>query len=99
MGIALSLVHGLFEPLNELLDWFLSPINAPRKSVAAAAPAMMPRAAPPCVRRVHRPLRVVRVMDKDGVRQTGSGRMVISGRMADVCAELDRLAALESGSC
>ncbi len=26
----------------------------------------------------------------------GTGRMVISGRMADVCAELDRLAALES---
>ena len=25
-----------------------------------------------------------------------SGRMVISGRMADVCAELDRLAAVES---
>ena len=25
-----------------------------------------------------------------------SGRMVISGRMADVCAELDRLAAMES---
>jgi hypothetical protein len=25
-----------------------------------------------------------------------SGRIVISGRMADVCAELDRLAALES---
>jgi hypothetical protein len=24
-----------------------------------------------------------------------AGRMVISGRMADVCAELDRLAALE----
>jgi hypothetical protein len=24
------------------------------------------------------------------------GRLVISGRMADVCAELDRLAALES---
>ncbi|MEJ6023083.1 hypothetical protein [Ramlibacter sp. PS4R-6] len=28
------------------------------------------------------------------VRDTG--RIVISGRMADVCAELDRLAALES---
>jgi len=25
-----------------------------------------------------------------------AGRMVISGRMADVCAELDRLAELES---
>lgn len=45
--------------------------------------------------RAHRPLRMVRVME---VGQTSSqvGRMVISGRMADVCAELDRLAAFET---
>lgn len=36
------------------------------------------------------PLRVVRVKD---VNPQMAGRMVISGRMADVCAELDRLAA------
>jgi hypothetical protein len=36
------------------------------------------------------PLRVVRVKD---VNPKMAGRMVISGRMADVCAELDRLAA------
>ena len=35
-----------------------------------------------------RPLRVVR---------SAPGRLVISGRMADVCAELERLAALEDG--
>jgi hypothetical protein len=40
-----------------------------------------------------RPLRVLRVMD---AQQSGVGRMRISGRMADVCAELDRLAALEA---
>ena len=34
-----------------------------------------------------KPLRVV---------HGGSGRLVISGRMADVCAELDRLAAMEA---
>jgi hypothetical protein len=34
-----------------------------------------------------RPLRVV---------HSGHGRLVISGRLADVCAELDRLAALEA---
>ena len=39
-----------------------------------------------------RPLRVVRVLDTSN--SAGAGRMVISGRMADVCAELDRLAAL-----
>ena len=40
-----------------------------------------------------RPLRVVRVIDPS---QTSSGRLRISGRMADVCAELDRLAAREA---
>jgi hypothetical protein len=44
--------------------------------------------------RPRRPLRVVRVAD--GHASRGAGRMVISGRMADVCAELDRLAALEA---
>lgn len=36
-----------------------------------------------------RPLRVVRA---------APGRLVISGRMADVCAELDRLVALEAAA-
>jgi hypothetical protein len=40
------------------------------------------------------PLRVARVMEAQHNR-THAGRMVISGRMADVCAELDRLAELE----
>ena len=40
-------------------------------------------------------LRVLRVTES-GQRVTGAGRMVISGRMADVCAELERLAALEA---
>jgi hypothetical protein len=42
------------------------------------------------------PLRVVRVVEV-GQMPTQVGRMVISGRMADVCAELDRLVAC-SGS-
>jgi hypothetical protein len=44
---------------------------------------------------VQRPLRVVRVVE-GRTSCTGAGRMVISGRMADVCAELDRLAELET---
>lgn len=40
---------------------------------------------PSCGSFSRRPLRVVR----------SSSRIVISGRMADVCAELDRLAAME----
>jgi hypothetical protein len=41
-----------------------------------------------------RPLRVVRLVEP-GQGSASVGRMVISGRMADVCAELDRLAAKE----
>ena len=40
-------------------------------------------------------VRVVRVVEK-GQHRMDVGRMVISGRMADVCAELDRLAAREA---
>jgi hypothetical protein len=44
-----------------------------------------------------RPLRVVHVADtsQHGARP---GRLVISGRMADVCAELERLAAMEAAA-
>lgn len=49
-------------------------------------PALSRRASP------HPQLRVVVVQDGQGSRNNSS-RMVISGRMADVCAELDRLAA------
>ncbi len=42
-----------------------------------------------------RTLRVLRVSE-NGESPQGAGRMVISGRMADVCAELDRLVALEA---
>lgn len=42
-----------------------------------------------------RPLRVVRVVDRHA-NESHAGRVVISGRMSDVCAELDRLAALEA---
>jgi hypothetical protein len=40
-------------------------------------------------------LRVLRVAEH-GEAHNCAGRMVISGRMADVCAELDRLVALEA---
>lgn len=44
-----------------------------------------------------RPLRVLRVVDA-AQGPASAGRMVISGRLADVCAELDRLAALEAAA-
>jgi len=42
-----------------------------------------------------KPLRVVRVVEPSETRAV-AGRMVISGRLADVCAELDRMAAAEA---
>lgn len=43
----------------------------------------------------HRALRVLRVSEH-GETPHCAGRMVISGRMSDVCAELDRLVELEA---
>ncbi len=63
-----------------------------------AAPALRPlgacKAAPPSRKPVSA-VRMVRVVEA-GQAPASAGRMVISGRMADVCAELDRLAAREA---
>ena len=45
-----------------------------------------------------RAVRMVRVVEA-GQSRSNAGRMVISGRMADVCAELDRMVARESATC
>jgi hypothetical protein len=58
------------------------------------ARSFMPAQALQSTRR-HLPLRVARVMEAQHHR-SHAGRMVISGRVADVCAELDRLAELEN---
>jgi hypothetical protein len=41
------------------------------------------------------PLRVLHVVER-GMPRSSTGRLVISGRMADVCAELDRLVEREA---
>ena len=68
---------------------------APRATGSAPAHALPPR---PAQGEALKPLRVVRVLEPSAPRST-AGRMVISGRLADVCAELDRLAALEAQGC
>ena len=103
MGIALLSIADLITPLQSLANrWMptrrsddisasglryvgVRPSCGSRQSPAARADA--PAAA--------RPLRVVRMVD---AQQPGRhpSRVVISGRMADVCAELDRLVALEA---
>jgi hypothetical protein len=84
--MATHLFSSLF---SSLLSCFRSLL--PRKagvptmhSLRASSSGMHP-GRPSCGSFSRRPLRVVR----------SSSRLVISGRMADVCAELDRLAAME----
>ena len=107
MGIALFAVGALVAPLHQL--WgelgraLLGRKQPPRTRlhpVAGAAPRVCAARVTPLAGghgRVPRPLRVVRVAEPFHV-PANAGRMVISGRMADVCAELDRLAALESAA-
>jgi hypothetical protein len=96
MNSVWSASYILWSPLHRLLC---------RLSAAAPQRAATSTPALPCnnttaaivrnSRPVQRPLRVLRVMEADQPRSQ-VGRMVISGRMADVCAELDRLAACET---
>ena len=82
-----------------LLSDHLAPIGqAASATNGAYSNPSAPRPAAPLTQlrlQVQRPLRVVRVVES-GQHRAHEGRMVISGRMADVCAELDRLAAREA---
>jgi hypothetical protein len=108
MGIALLTLTDLLSPLQSFASRWIQTRRAERDCVAslrhaAARPGRASRAGAsagtgagigPAPARP-RPLRVVRTVD---AQQPGfiAGRVVLSGRLADVCAELDRLAALEA---
>ncbi|MEY4713231.1 MAG: hypothetical protein RIS88_2681 [Pseudomonadota bacterium] len=103
MAFALPLFAHLFDRAQVLRGAWLQPrpqpVGVPPPAVAlAAAPADAPVRnwkGPKRLPSAQRTLRVVRVVE-GRASGLGAGRMVISGRMADVCAELDRLAALET---
>jgi hypothetical protein len=96
MNSAWSAAYALWSPLHKLLRRLASPashrpvVSTPALPCTNATAAIVRNARP-----TQRPLRVVRVMEA-GQPRSQVGRMVISGRMADVCAELDRLAACEA---
>ena len=92
MSIAQLAVPGVLAPFQDLWRW-LMPSVAQRRSTVACVDKLVPQEQ--ATLSVHRPLRVVRVLEA-GQAPASVGRMVISGRMADVCAELDRLAAREA---
>ena len=109
MGITLFTFSGLLTPLQQLARWLANATpSSPRPLLRASQPpgpaCSGSRAAStwrPAMRSAlpaRRPLRVVRVVRvMEGCQVPSSaGRMVISGRMADVCAELERLAAVEA---
>jgi hypothetical protein len=87
-------------PLRNLMGWLSGSVATP--ALAVAAPARSAALAPVCIakprlaERRSRPLRVLRVVDGSPQERSAAGRMVISGRFADVCEELDRMAALEA---
>ena len=98
MGITLLTFGGLLAPLQQFAAWLAS---APARPAQHHAPRLSPVPAVRAPVRARRPLRAVRpvrvVRVLEGCQASaGAGRMVISGRMADVCAELDRLAAIEA---
>jgi Cu/Zn superoxide dismutase len=102
MGIALLALSGLFKNLQ----FFTTSTHSqalPKRPAVRLHPEWAVRSTP-CAQPSHsktqvsqrRPsLRVVHVHES-GQCSAGAGRMVISGRMADVCAELDRLVAMEA---
>jgi hypothetical protein len=107
MNLALLAHSTVFEPLHSLMRWLVTSngtlpcqISNPTQSYSDIRLQPMPQK----IRAVERgnrplfrnkPLRVVSIYEAGQERCT-AGRMRISGRMADVCAELDRLAAREA---
>lgn len=76
---------------------FFQRIDAAYKALWPANDPMMAAPSAPMVPpHHHKPLRVVRVAEDGGHSPSSAGRMVMSGRMADICAELDRLVHLEA---
>ena len=101
MGIALLALSGLLKKLTLSSS---QPQNATKRHAGRIHPLWaqrqgtcpLPPAVPTSSRSAPRQigLRVLRIQET-GQTAPEAGRMVISGRMADVCAELDRLVALE----
>ncbi|WPH11704.1 hypothetical protein [Variovorax paradoxus] len=108
MGIALLAIADLWMPLQSLASRLLPARRPARRDTGSTSAGLRYVAVrPACTARAQaaatstapapvRPLRVIRVVDGHQGDKRSTNRMVISGRMADVCAELDRLAALEA---
>lgn len=98
MNLILLAQHRLVAAVQRMAGLLWAPTQ-PAMAAPLASRRLPSVPYPQAVRRASaqttRPLRVLRVMEPNQQRAC-VGRMVISGRMADVCAELDRLAAREA---
>ncbi|TFZ04759.1 hypothetical protein [Ramlibacter rhizophilus] len=74
------------------------PANDDRPQKAWRGPIRAPQPLRRGTTETARPVRVIRVCEDRSRPRAQAGRMVISGRLADVCAELDRLVALDGRS-
>jgi len=110
MTIALYAIAKLTAPLHRLTAWLANTaapqpvvVGLSRGAYRTNAPflgAINPIVTGPRAQKYPRKsnqqtLRIERIVES-GQRANQAGRMVISGRMADVCAELDRLVAREA---
>lgn len=110
MGLALFTASRLFAPLHDAIHWLMPGMAQPAcaqrpamtrldrsaiSSIASHAHSIRAAGRNHSNTGTHKPLRVWRVVDASAA-PASAGRMVISGRMADVCAELERLAAFEA---
>ena len=86
MGIAILGISSLYKGIQHFMN---AGAHLNDTQVSAPDSPGFKRPAP------NRALRVLRISEQ-GDHPLSAGRMVISGRMADVCAELDRLIALEN---
>lgn len=85
MNLALITSHQLFQRIDAAYKAFW-PANDPQMTDHPFGQAPAPT----------KPLRVVRIAEDGANSSNNAGRMVMSGRMADICAELDRLVHLEA---
>jgi hypothetical protein len=107
MNIALFAPSGIFRAFQSLLKWWARDPTAQAMATPSVRSCKKPDTHKSATMRsavgesrVHhtatqKPLRVFRMVEANQSR-TSVGRMVISGRMSDVCAELERLAAVEA---
>lgn len=110
MGLAFLAVSTLAQPLAALHRWWTADrsLPAPQQRHLPVPPGVQPsgHAEPLARTAAHAPTTLPCAKRAPGSKTNksfplrvlhphGSGRMAIAGRMADVCAELDRLAASE----